>query len=96
MYVANPVSEYGNDAGRNRVSDMVEQQVGEEEVAQVINAEVELEAVFGDSGPDGRGVVNQHVERKTAAEKRIRAVAHRVQAGSIELQELDPIVAGFF
>ena len=73
----------------------VEQQLCKEKVAQVVHAEGQLEAVLGDPTlPGDAGVVDEHVQRRAAGKKALRAGAHRGEVGEVQGEELHRVVAG--
>ena len=82
---AEPVRRGGN--GDDAAADVLEQQVGEREVAEVVGAELELEAVgrAGQRRHHDAGVVDEQVDFAVPGRGEL---AHRCQAGEIELAHL--------
>jgi hypothetical protein len=68
---------------------------GEQEVAEVVGAERQLEAVLGEAARAGQArVVDQHVDRLALADQRVGARPHGGEVAEVERDEAEPIVAG--
>src|SRR5260221_6953425 len=71
----------------------IEEELGEEEVPQVVRSEVELEAVLRDAALTGdAGVVDEERKRDARVEHLLRRFAHRRERREVELQELDVVL----
>jgi hypothetical protein len=71
------------------------QQHREREVAEVVHAEVQLEAISGQPPlAADAGVVHQHVQRLIAGQERRGAVPDRRERGQVERQQGDRIASG--
>src|SRR5262249_25458023 len=82
-----------DDARRRGRLDPIEQQLGEQEVADVIDAELEFETVLGEPALTGDArVVDEDRQRQIAGEEDARRAAHRGERREIELEELDLLV----
>lgn len=76
----------GDDAGGRGLDEPGQQQAGEEEVAEVVDAELQLEAVLGLHARAGHdaGVVDEQVDAGLRLEDLARALAHRLQVRQVE------------
>src|SRR5579862_9539263 len=84
-----------DDACRRAAADTIEQQLGEQKMSQVIDAEGQLETVLRHAALSGdTGVVDEHVQRCAAGEPALGAGAHRSEVAQIERQEFHGLVAG--
>ncbi len=84
------VRAHGDDPRALGRDDPVEQQAGQGEVAEVVRAHLELEAVGRQPvrGAHDPGVVDQDVEPCVRGRARLGGPAHRDQVGQVERQEL--------
>jgi len=82
---------HDHDPGGGAGAQVVHQQGGQEEVAEVVDAERRLEAVLGEAvlGLDQPRVVDQHVEVLDAALHLVGAAANRREARQVEVEHLD-------
>ena len=72
-----------------------EQQRGQQEVAEVVDAEGELEPVSRAPALAGHaGVVDQDVERHVAGQQLLGGGPHRRQIAEVELEQVDGVVPG--
>src|SRR5690606_30041740 len=78
---------HGDHAGGRALDELVPQQLGQQEVADVVDAERQLESACRAASPAAdAGVVEQDVQRLALGEERLRALPYRLEIPQVELE----------